>query len=317
MHNLPRDHAEAILTIPPSSGFESADLHKGPMDVSGTAASGLLYGANVHANGIRQHYLRFGGSGPAIIIVPGISTTAAQWAFIAERLCSGYDVFVLDVRGRGLSESGTHLDYSLNACASDLVGFAEALGIGTYTLLGHSMGGRIGIRAARKHPSSIDQLILVDPPVSGPGRRAYPISIEPLLELLQSAKRGEVDADLRSPSAPRWPEQHIRARAEWMHTCDERALVEGHKGFHSDDIHTDLANLGVPTALIVAGRGDVIRPEDEKEIRGLLPSVTIKKLEGAGHQMQIDDTEGFLSIVEDLLAHRRDRCDSRMSSFGN
>ncbi|MFH0298462.1 alpha/beta fold hydrolase, partial [Bradyrhizobium sp. 31Argb] len=97
--------------------------------MSGAAASGLLYGAHVRANGIRQHYLRFGGSGPAIVIVPGISTTAAQWAFIAERLCSGHDVFVLDVRGRGLSESGPHLNYSLDACASDLIGFAEALGL--------------------------------------------------------------------------------------------------------------------------------------------------------------------------------------------
>lgn len=285
--------------------------------MSGAAASGLPCGANVRANGIRQHYLRFGGTGPAIIIVPGISTTAAQWAFIAERLCSGYDVFVLDVRGRGLSESGPHLDYSLDACASDLIGFAEALGISTYTLLGHSMGGRIGIRAARWRPSSIDLLILVDPPVSGPGRRVYPIPIEPLLKLLRSARRGEVDAALRSPSAPRWPEQHIRTRAEWMHTCDERALIESHKGFHQDDIHRDLANLDVPTALIVAGRGEVIRREDEKEIRRLLPSVTIKKLEGAGHQMQIDDTEGFLSIVQEFLVRRLDRSDGRMSTFGN
>jgi N-formylmaleamate deformylase len=285
--------------------------------VSGATASGLLYGANVRANGIRQHYLRFGGSGPAIIIVPGISTTAAQWAFIAERLCSGHDIFVLDVRGRGLSESGAHLDYSLDACASDLVSFAEALGIGTYTLIGHSMGGRIGIRAARWRPSSIDQLILVDPPVSGPGRRAYPIPVEPLLKLLRSAKRGEVDAELRSSSAPRWPEQHIRARAEWMHTCDERALIESHKGFHHDDIHRDLANLDVPTALIVAGRGDVIRPEDEKEIRGLLPSLTIKNLQGAGHQMQIDDTEGFLAIVQELLVRQHARSDGGMSTFEN
>jgi N-formylmaleamate deformylase len=285
--------------------------------VSGAAASGLPYGANVRANGIRQHYLRFGGSGPAIIIVPGISTTAAQWAFIAERLCSGRDVFVLDVRGRGLSESGAHLDYSLDACASDLIGFAEALGINTYTLLGHSMGGRIGIRAASWRPSSMDQLILIDPPVSGPGHRAYPIPIEPLLKLLQSAKRGEVDAALRSASAPRWPEQHIRTRAEWMHTCDERALIESHKGFHQDDIHRDLANLEVPTALIVAGRGEVIRPEDEKEISRLLPSVTIKTLESAGHQMQIDDTEGFLSILQELLVRRHDRFDDRMSTFGN
>jgi N-formylmaleamate deformylase len=102
-----------------------------------------------------------------------------------------------------------------------------------------------------------------------------------------------------------------------MHTCDERALIESHKGFHHDDIHRDLANLDVPTALIVAGRGEVIRPEDEQEIRRLLPSVTIKKLESAGHQMQIDDTEGFLSIVQEFLARRRDRSDGHMSTFIN
>ncbi|GEC57668.1 N-formylmaleamate deformylase [Bradyrhizobium japonicum] len=264
--------------------------------------SGLLYGAHVRANGIRQHYLRFGGAGPAIVIVPGISTTAAQWAFIAERLCVGYDVYVLDVRGRGLSESGPHLNYSLDACASDLISFAEALEIGAYTLLGHSMGARIGIRAARWRPSSMRQLILVDPPVSGPGRRAYPSPIGPLLKLLHSASLGEADAVLRSPSAPRWPERHIRARAEWMHTCDERALIESHKGFHHDDIHNDLANLSVRTWLLVAGKGDVIRPEDEREIQRLLPSIEIKRLESAGHQMHIDDTEGFLSIVSDVLA---------------
>jgi N-formylmaleamate deformylase len=269
------------------------------------ASSQLLYGAHVRANGIRQHYLRFGGSGPVVIIVPGIATTAAQWAFVAERLCTARDVYVLDVRGRGLSESGPHLNYSLDACASDLVAFAEALGIARYTILGHSMGARIGIRASRWRPASVERLIMVDPPVSGPGRRAYPIPIEPLLRLLHSAQRGEVEATLRGPDAPKWPEQHIRTRAEWMHTCDERALTESHKGFHDDDVHFDLGNLDVDAALIVAGKGGVIRAEDEAEIRRMLPSITIRRLEGAGHQMQIDDTTGFLAIVEDILAPSR------------
>lgn len=273
--------------------------------MNGAVSSELLYGAHVRANGIRQHYLRFGGSGPVVIIVPGISTTAAQWAFVAERLCVGRDIYVLDVRGRGLSESGPHLDYSLDACASDLVAFAEALGIARYTILGHSMGARIGIRASRWRPASIERLIMVDPPVSGPGRRAYPIAIEPLLRLLHSARRGEVEAALRGPDAPKWPEQHIKTRAEWMHTCDERALMESHKGFHQDDVHFDLRNLAVGAALIVAGKGGVIRAEDEAEIKRLLPSIAIRRLEGAGHQMQIDDTEGFIAIVEEILSPTR------------
>lgn len=269
--------------------------------MSAAAATRLLYGAHVRANGIRQHYLRFGGAGPAVVIVPGISTTAAQWAFIAERLSGDRDVYVLDVRGRGLSEAGPHLSYSLDSCAADLAAFAEALQLGRHTILGHSMGARIGIRTARWRAASVERLILVDPPVSGPGRRAYPIPIDPLLKLLRHAKRGEADAALRGPTAPAWPEQHIRTRAEWLHSCDERALIETHRGFHSDDIHFDLAHLSVRTALVVAGRGGVIRPEDEAEIRELVPAIDIRRLETAGHQMQIDDTDGFLSIIGALL----------------
>ncbi len=268
-------------------------------------SSGLLYGAHIRANNIRQHYLRFGGAGPALVVIPGISTSAAQWAFVAERLCSTFDVYILDVRGRGLSEAGTHLNYSLDACASDIVAFAEALRLKNYVLLGHSMGARIGVRAARWHASEIDQLVLVDPPVSGPGRRAYPIPIEPLLKLLHAARRGEADAVLRSSDAPKWPETHIRTRSEWLHTCDERALIESYRGFHQDDIHSDLSKLTVPTSLVVAGKGGVILPEDESEIRKLLPSIDIRRLESAGHQMQIDDPEGFVSIVREITNSTR------------
>lgn len=268
-------------------------------------AAGLLYGANVRANGIRQHYLRFGGKGPALVIVPGITTVAAQWGFVAERLGQTFDTYVLDVRGRGLSESGPHLDYSIDACAADIVDFARALGLERFSFLGHSMGARIGIRAARRSPSAIDQLVLVDPPVSGPGRRTYPTPLEPLLSLIRDAKCGDADSALRHPDAPKWPEAHIRMRGEWLHTCDERAVIESHRGFHYDDIHSDLPHLTVPTALIVAGRGGVILPQDESEIRQLLPSIVIERLENAGHQVQIDDVEGLLSILTRLFASEK------------
>ncbi|MGL5164348.1 MAG: alpha/beta fold hydrolase [Afipia sp.] len=275
------------------------------------AASGLLYGANIRANGIRQHYLRFGGAGPALVIVPGITTAAAQWAFVAERLCTTFDTYILDVRGRGLSESGPHLDYSLDACAADVVAFAAVLGLEKYTLMGHSMGARIGIRAVRQQPGAIDQLVLIDPPVSGPGRRAYPIPLAPLMALLHAAKRGDADSALRGPAAPKWPEVHIKVRAEWLHTCDERAIIESYRGFHEDDIHADLPHLSVPTALMIAGKGGVISHDDEAEIRELLPSIAITRVEGAGHQIQVDDIEGFLSALFDMLGPESRRTQDR------
>jgi N-formylmaleamate deformylase len=262
--------------------------------------TGFLYGRHVRANGIRQHYLRFGGRGPALILVPGIASPAAMWAFVAARICEHFDVYVLDVRGRGLSEAGDHLDYGLNACAQDIIALAEQLGLKDYTIVGHSMGARIAIRAARGEPAGLARIVLVDPPVSGPGRRPYPSPLAKLLELIASGKRGEVEERLRT-EPPVWPEAQLLTRAEWLCTCDERAIAVMHRSFHEDDVHSDLPHLTVPTALIVAGGGGVIQANDEREIAALLPSIIIRRVENAGHQMQIDDLKGFLAALGDIL----------------
>lgn len=133
----------------------------------------MASGYNVHANGIRHHLIRYGGKGPMMIVVPGITSPAITWGFVAERLAEDYDVHVLDVRGRGLSEAGA-LDYALDAMAADIVALARELSDAPVAVLGHSMGARIAIRAARKAGDAFSSLFLVDPPVSGPGRRAYP-----------------------------------------------------------------------------------------------------------------------------------------------
>ena len=142
--------------------------------------SEFLYGGNVFANGIRQHYLRYGGATgaregrDAVVIVPGITSPAVTWGFVGEQFGKHFDTYILDVRGRGLSEAGDALDYSLDAQAADVTAFAQALGLARYAIVGHSMGARIGIRAARGNPAGLTRLVMVDPPVSGPGRRAYP-----------------------------------------------------------------------------------------------------------------------------------------------
>ncbi|KAA9166273.1 alpha/beta hydrolase, partial [Delftia sp. BR1] len=119
------------------------------MTSTSSTPSTFRYGGNVHANGIRQHYLRYGGAEgeraqrDAVILIPGITSPAVTWGFVAEHLGRQFDTYVLDVRGRGLSSSGPGLDYSLDAQAADVAAFAQALGLQRWALVGHSMGGRI------------------------------------------------------------------------------------------------------------------------------------------------------------------------------
>ncbi|MEW6645079.1 MAG: alpha/beta hydrolase [Pseudomonadota bacterium] len=266
------------------------------------------YGANVHANGIRLHYLRYGRHRPdrdPVIILPGITSPAVTWAFVGERFGRVFETYVLDIRGRGLSESGPSLDYSLDAQAADLVGLVAALKLPRFSVVGHSMGARIAIRAARQAPMGLARIVLVDPPVSGPGRRAYPANLAWYVDSIRLAVEG-CDYEAMRAFCPTWTEGQLRLRAEWLHTCDERAVRESFDGFHTDDIHADLRFLDAPTRLIAAGRGDVIRDEDVAEIRSLRPSIGFERVANAGHMIPWDDEEGFYAAFGDFLGARLD-----------
>jgi N-formylmaleamate deformylase len=260
------------------------------------------FGAHVHANGVRQHYLRHGAHGARpLILVPGITSPAVTWSFVADALAADFEVFTLDVRGRGLSEAGPHLDYGLDACADDLIAFAQALDLSQAVLMGHSMGARHGVRACRRDARRFERLVLIDPPVSGPGRRAYPAKLPWYIDAMALARHG-ADVETLRPFTPTWTDAEIALRAEWLHTCDEAAVLASYAGFHEDDIHQDLATLSLPTLLMSAERGDVIRDEDEAEIRRLNPAIQTIRVPDAGHMIPWDNLPGFMTALSPFLS---------------
>ncbi|MBF8178637.1 alpha/beta fold hydrolase [Herminiimonas contaminans] len=269
----------------------------------------FLYGAHIQANGIRQHYLRYGGKlgaraeRDAIIIIPGITSPAITWGFVGERLGQYFDTYILDVRGRGLSSANAELDYSLETQATDVIEFAKALGLRNYAIVGHSMGGRIGIRAARTQATGLTSLVMIDPPVSGPGRRAYPSQLAWYVDSMRYAREGCSVEQMRT-FCPSWSQEQLQLRAEWLHTCDERAVIESFNGFHSDDIHQDLPHIKIPSLLIVAGRGNVLMPQDIEEICSLMPQVKVAHVQNAGHMIPWDDESGFYAAFGDFLGTR-------------
>jgi N-formylmaleamate deformylase len=262
--------------------------------------STFQYGAHVRANGIRQHYLRYGGKGKPLVLVPGITSPAVTWGFVAERLGCDYDTYVLDVRGRGLSEAGPDLDYSLDACAADVEGFVSALGLDDYMYLGHSMGARIGVIMASHHPAGLERLVLVDPPVCGPGRRPYSAPLSWYTDSIRLALAG-TDAEGMRPYLPSWTDAELQLRAQWLHTCDETAVTTSFHAFQQNDMHAALPHITVPTLLIVAGAAGVILPDEEADIRQLLPAIEVRHVEKAGHMIPWDDFDGFFDSLTPFL----------------
>jgi N-formylmaleamate deformylase len=154
----------------------------------------------------------------------------------------------------------------------------------------------VAIRAATRDARRIDRLLLVDPPVSGPGRRTYPVPLPWYVDSIQMAIKG-VTADELRPYAPTWTDEQLQLRAEWLHTCSEEAVIQAHAGFHSDDIHADLAQLRTPGLLMTAGRGGVVLAEDLAEIETLAPSLLQCTVSDAGHMIPWDDEVDFFRML--------------------
>jgi len=140
--------------------------------------------------------------------------------------------------------------------------------------------------------------VLLDPPTSGPGRRPYPIAKARTLALLRTARRGEGDP---AKPPPRWSAELHRLRLEWLPTCDERAVHVTYDDFHGEDFFADVAGAKAPVALICAGQGDVVSDDDISELKKLQPKLHAARLQGAGHQLQVEDFEGFRKLLGEAL----------------
>jgi N-formylmaleamate deformylase len=261
--------------------------------------AGSARGRHVVAGGIRLHYLEFPNANPPLVVVPGITMTAANWAFVGERLAEFAHVFVLDPRGRGLSEHGRHLAHGLDDHAGDVAALVRALGIDRADVLGHSMGARITIRLAARHPGSVGSLVLVDPPMTGPGRRPYPTPLSAFLDGIAQASRGEGRAAMQQSLG--WSDAQIDLRMQWLPTCEPHAVEGAYRSFVDEDVHADMPAVRARTLFLYAQLGGTVTDDEAREVGGLLRSAEVRRIDGAGHMIPWDRLEPFVDAVRGFL----------------
>lgn len=251
---------------------------------------------------------RLGEQGPALLCLHGLYGAGRNWQSIARELSARYRVWLVDLRNHGKSFHDEVWTYA--AMAEDVGALVDALGLESFALLGHSMGGKVAMELALSHPqgSRLSRLAIADI-----APRPYPLGehqryLDALasLELSTLSSREQADAEL----SPAIPDVAVRrfllsnlgrggSGWEWQFNLP---VLRRDIGLITANI--DLAKApftGCPVMFIAGADSDYLRVDDEPALREVFPQAEIHRLAGAGHWVQADQPAAVLSLLRDFL----------------
>ncbi|MCF2527949.1 alpha/beta fold hydrolase [Yinghuangia soli] len=252
----------------------------------------------VRSGALRLHVLDYGGDGVPLLVLPGITMPAVGMDFAVRELVGPYRPVVLDQRGRGLSDTGA--SYTLEDYAEDAEAVVAGLGLDRPVLVGHSLGARVAAAAAVRGKTPLGGTVLVDPPLSGPGRDPYPTTAAAFLGQLAEAQRG-TDADEVARAWPRWPRPEQELRARWLASCGTEAVAATHRGFEAEDFFRWWPEVPAPAVFVRGADSPVVTAAGAAEAAAANPGAVYAEVPDAGHMVFWDNPPAALGALRDAL----------------
>ena len=109
-----------------------------------------------------QLRVRYGGRGPAVLLLHGHPRTHTTWQRVAPQLARDYTVVCPDLRGYGQSSKPPggpdHRGYSKRVMAADCLELMRSLGHDRFAAVGHDRGALVALRLALDHPEAVTRL---------------------------------------------------------------------------------------------------------------------------------------------------------------
>ena len=265
-------------------------------------------GRSVDVDGIATNYHR-AGEGPVVLLVhgsgPGVSAWA-NWRLTVPALAERFTVIAPDVVGFGFTDRPPGFDHSLDSWRRHLLGFADALGLDSFSLVGNSFGGALALSMAVHAPERVERLVLM-----GACGVSFPITegldrvwgYEPSL----SEMRALLDVFAFDPAFATDELARLRYEASMRPGVQESfsAMFPAPRQRWVDALATPedrIASLPHRT-LVVHGRDDRVIPVDNAlRLLDLIDDAQLHVFGRCGHWTQIERSAEFNRLVGDFLA---------------
>jgi esterase len=246
------------------------------------------------------------GQGFPVIILHGLLGLSDNWVSLGRRLAADFDIIIPDIRNHGQSPHSTTFDYP--SLVDDLKELVRDLGLKRFSLIGHSLGGKIAMLYALQYPETLEKLVVVD--ISLRKYTDHKLH-EELIDAMLSVdfngirSRGGIDEQMKRKIGNERLRQFLLKSAYWR---DKEHLawridLESIKN-NLPKIYGEISSQDEflkPVLFIRGGLSDYISRGDPDKILKNFPFAHFETIENATHWVHADAPDEFYDRVWNFL----------------
>lgn len=270
----------------------------------------------LQTNGIKLHYLDWGGDAPAVLFLHPTGFHAHVWEPFAEHLSRRFRCLSLDTRGHGDSDKPGI--YGWTDFADDLEGALDALGLSGVTGVGHSAGGTSITIVSSRRPELFSRAVLIDPILFfGPG--ALPEQPDSPMQAAARRRRAEwpsreaaIENYASKPPFDGWDrrllELYVRhgvydqpdGTVVLKCSGEDEAIMYGWgpRPLHSEEF---LRKVNCPALLISGEQSVAFPPAKAKQAAAMIPNCQLLTMPGTTHFVPFERPAEVQAAIDRFL----------------
>lgn len=257
--------------------------------------------ATYHADGADLYY-EVHGEGEPLVLLHGFGSSTRDWELQIPLFAERYQVIAIDFRGFGRS-SRDRGPFSVEQFAADTVAILDHLGVGSFRLLGYSMGGATAFQIGVDSPERLKRLILVNTQPSflaNTLRKRFEVVLRKLVVRFMGMDR--MANVIANRLFPRDDQQDLRDRVIERYSTNTPAVYLGVLStLPKWSVQDRIGTITAPT-LVIAAEHDYTPLSEKEAYVPLMPNARLDVFEDSRHGTPFDQRERFNETVMSFMA---------------
>lgn len=243
---------------------------------------------------------------PTLVLSSGLGGVAGFWQPQLAALTPHYRVVTYDQRGTGRSADTLPEGYSMAMMAAELAELLSQHGIQHYDVVGHALGGLIGLQLALDYPDHVGRVVVINGWLSldPHTQRCFQVRQDLLLNV-------GIEAFVRAQPLFLYPAEWL-ARHQARITAEDAHHVTHFQGMENllrrlhalmnSDFRPHAARIQQPV-LAICSQDDLLVPWScSPQLAQALPNGSLIEMPWGGHAMSVTDADNFNALLLEWLA---------------